>query len=98
MPRRPRTSWPRCILLDSAEGQEQDAEYANRKGYSKHQPALPLYERRDVERTLSVPHPAADEWFAPAGPIRIRYHDAGHLLGSDMIEVGNTEGAANRCE
>ena len=27
------------------------------------------------------------EWFSPAEPIWMRYHDAGHLLGSNMIEV-----------
>ena len=34
------------IMLDSAKCQEQDADYANRKGYSKHKPALPLYDGR----------------------------------------------------
>lgn len=76
------------ILLDSAHCQEYDAQYANRKGFSKHQPALPLYDGRDVQQTVkllrSVPR---DEWFTPAEPIWMRYHDAGHLLGSTMIEV-----------
>jgi metallo-beta-lactamase family protein len=76
------------ILLDSAHLQEDDAEYANRKGFSKHKPALPLYDRRDVEQAVKlfrdVPR---GEWFAPAEPIWMRYHDAGHLLGSTMIEV-----------
>jgi metallo-beta-lactamase family protein len=76
------------ILLDSAHCQEIDAQYANRKGFSKHKPALPLYEDRDVQRTVKqfreVPR---GEWFTPAEPIWMRYHDAGHLLGSTMIEV-----------
>jgi metallo-beta-lactamase family protein len=76
------------ILLDSAHLQEDDAEYANRKGFSKHKPALPLYDGRDVEQAVTlfrdVPR---GEWFAPAEPIWMRYHDAGHLLGSTMIEV-----------
>ncbi len=76
------------ILLDSAHCQESDAEYANRKGFSRHKPALPLYEARDVHATMKlfrlVPR---GEWFAPAEPIWMRYHDAGHLLGSNMIEV-----------
>ena len=76
------------ILLDSAKCQEQDAEYANRKGYSKHKPALPLYEARDVERTVKLFRTQRrGEWFSPAEPIWMRYHDAGHLLGSNMIEV-----------
>jgi metallo-beta-lactamase family protein len=76
------------ILLDSAKCQEQDAEYANRKGFSKHKPALPLYEDRDVERTMKLFQPIPrGEWFTPAAPIAMRFHDAGHLLGSNMIEV-----------
>ncbi|WP_428308703.1 MBL fold metallo-hydrolase RNA specificity domain-containing protein [Lacipirellula sp.] len=76
------------ILLDSAKCQEQDAAYANRKGFSKHQPALPLYDDRDVERTLKLFQPVPrGEWFTPTGPIAMRFHDAGHLLGSNMIEV-----------
>jgi metallo-beta-lactamase family protein len=76
------------ILLDSAHCQESDAEYANRKGYSKHKPALPLYEARDVHETMKLFREAPrGKWFAPAEPIWMRYHDAGHLLGSNMIEV-----------
>src|SRR5690606_8538984 len=41
------------ILLDSAWLQEKDAEYANRKGTSKHKPALPLYRVIDAERVLA---------------------------------------------
>jgi metallo-beta-lactamase family protein len=76
------------ILLDSAKCQEEDAKYANRKGYSKHQPALPLYDARDVEKTMKLfRKEQRGEWFCPAEPIWMRFHDAGHLLGSAMIEV-----------
>jgi metallo-beta-lactamase family protein len=76
------------ILLDSAKCQEYDAQYANRKGFSKHQPALPLYDGRDVQQSMKLFREAPrGEWFSPAGSIRMRYHDAGHLLGSNMIEV-----------
>jgi metallo-beta-lactamase family protein len=76
------------ILLDSAKCQEYDAAYANRKGFSKHQPALPLYDGADVERTMRLFRiQPRGEWFSPAKPIWMRYHDAGHLLGSTMIEV-----------
>jgi metallo-beta-lactamase family protein len=76
------------ILLDSAKCQEYDAEYANRKGFSKHRPALPLYDAHDVERTMKLFRiQPRGEWFTPADPIRMRYHDAGHLLGSNLIET-----------
>ena len=75
-------------LLDSAKIQESDASYANKKGFSKHIPAYPLYEIRDAEKTVklfrTVPR---GDWFSPVEPIWMRYHDAGHLLGSNTIEV-----------
>jgi metallo-beta-lactamase family protein len=76
------------LLYDSAKCQDEDAEYANRKGYSKHQPALPLYDERDVDRALRLVKAVAREtWFEPAAGIRCRFHDAGHMLGSSFIEV-----------
>jgi metallo-beta-lactamase family protein len=76
------------LLYDSAKCQAEDAAYANRKGYSRHQPALPLYEERDVTRTLELVRPVdRGEWFEPAAGIRCRYHDAGHMLGSGFVEV-----------
>ena len=76
------------LLYDSAKCQEEDAEYANRKGYSKHSPALPLYDQRDVERTLRLVKPLdRGSWFSPARGIRARFHDAGHMLGSSFVEM-----------
>jgi metallo-beta-lactamase family protein len=76
------------LLYDSAKCQEEDAAYANRKGYSKHQPALPLYDERDVDRTLRLVKPVArGGWFEPAGSVRCRFHDAGHMLGSSFVEM-----------
>ena len=76
------------LLYDSAKCQDEDAQYANRKGFSKHSPALPLYDERDVERTLrqvrAVPR---EEWFAPVAGMRCRFHDAGHMLGSSFIQM-----------
>lgn len=76
------------IMLDSAKIQEHDATYANKKGFSKHKPALPLYEGKDVLTTLKLLREVEREkWHHVAGPIHARFHDAGHLLGSNMIEV-----------
>ena len=76
------------LLYDSAKCQAEDAFYANRKGYSRHKPALPLYEERDVDRVLrlvrAVPR---EEWFRPAEGVRCRFHEAGHMLGSSFIEM-----------
>jgi metallo-beta-lactamase family protein len=76
------------LLYDSAKCQEEDAQYANRKGYSRHRPALPLYDERDVDRTLRlVKDVPRGEWFNPAPGIRCRYHEAGHMLGSSFVET-----------
>jgi len=76
------------LLYDSAKCQAEDALYANRKGYSKHAPALPLYEEQDVDRVLRLVRPVAREsWFSPAGGVRCRFHEAGHMLGSSFIEM-----------
>jgi metallo-beta-lactamase family protein len=82
------------ILLDSAKCQEYDAQYANRKGFAKHQPALPLYDGRDVQQSMKLFRNAPrGDWFSPAQGMRMRYHDAGHLLGSNLIEVELDTGA-----
>ncbi len=76
------------LLLDSAKIQEEDAAYANRKKYSKHKPALPLYTAEDVERTLELLRPYDyEEWFSIAEGIEARFLNAGHILGSAMVEL-----------
>ena len=47
------------LLLDSAKIQESDAEFANRHGFSKHKPALPLYGKHDAERAIGQLRPVA---------------------------------------
>ena len=86
------------LLYDSAKCQEEDALYANRKGYAKHRPALPLYDERDVDRTLRlVKDVPREEWFAPAAGVRCRFHDAGHMLGSSFVETEiDTDGGPRR--
>ncbi len=76
------------LLYDSAKCQAEDALYANRKGYAKHRPALPLYEERDVDQALRLVKPVPrEEWFAPAAGVRCRFHEAGHMLGSSFVEM-----------
>ena len=76
------------LLYDSAKCQAEDAQYANRKGYARHRPALPLYEERDVDRALRLVRPVSrEEWFAPAPGVRCRFHEAGHMLGSSFVEM-----------
>jgi metallo-beta-lactamase family protein len=86
------------LLYDSAKCQAEDALYANRKGYAKHRPALPLYEERDVDRVLRLVRPVdREEWFDPAAGFRGRFHEAGHMLGSSFLELeAAADGAGGR--
>src|SRR6188474_1347288 len=49
------------VLIDSAHLQEEDARQANRHGYSKHSPALPLYTEPDAFRALTQLQPLGYE-------------------------------------
>ena len=83
----------RLLLLDAARNQEEDAAYANRKGFSKHRPALPLFDSRDARAVLKhFKTIRRGHWFSPHKPIWVRYHDAGHLLGSNWLEVEIRQG------
>ena len=78
----------RIILLDSAKIQEEDAERANRKHYSQHNPAVPLYTMEDVHHTLSliVTHEYND-WMVPGPDLRFTFIQNGHIPGSAMVEI-----------
>lgn len=73
----------RLILLDSAHLQEKDAEFANRHGFSRHKPALPLYTTADAEEALSLFQ--VTDFHAEIGmgegasPL---FRRAGHILGA----------------
>lgn len=76
------------ILLDSAKLQEEDAKHANRHGYAKHVPALPLYTSKDVEAALTQFSTVEyTEHFSPTGAFDVTLHNAGHILGSAFVEV-----------
>src|SRR3954469_17147172 len=71
------------VLPDSAHLQEEDARNANRHGYSKHSPALPLYTSLDAARTLTRLQPVGYDRPVPVAPgIEVEFINAGHLLGS----------------
>jgi metallo-beta-lactamase family protein len=76
------------VLEDSGEIQEEEARYAQRKGYSRHPDPKPLYTRRDVRRVLKTlePRPFEEQWEIVPG-IRVRFRRAGHLLGAATVEV-----------
>lgn len=76
------------ILKDTAKIQEEEAERANREGYSKHQPALPLYDLKDVERTVHLFQEVIEgEWTALSPTIKARFQYVGHIIGATFIEL-----------
>lgn len=76
------------ILRDSAFLQEKDAELANRKGFSKHSPALPLYRVADIDRTMALFKPAAlHEEVTLPGDGRLLLRRAGHILGASTAQI-----------
>ena len=76
------------LLPDSGYLQEQDAEYANRKGFSKHRPALPLYDKQDAIDSLpALERVNFNDWFEPCPGVRARFQSAGHILGAASVEV-----------
>jgi metallo-beta-lactamase family protein len=78
----------RIILLDSAKIHEEEAEQANKEGYSKHEPALPFYTVREAERTLDLFHSKEkDQWISLSEHIRFKYRYNGHILGATFIEL-----------
>lgn len=78
----------KIILNDTAKIQEQEAERANKEGYSKHRPAQPLYDLKDVEKTLphfkGVPQ---SQWITLFDGIRVRFQYNGHILGATHIDL-----------
>ncbi len=82
----------KIMLPDSARLQEEDAEYANRKGFTKHKPALPLYTERDAEDALRHVRPVKyDQDVRLSKYMNARFISAGHILGSSFIHFDITE-------
>ncbi len=78
----------RILLLDAANIEEEDAEYANQKGYSKHAPALPLFSTTDVHSLLkSVKELPIDSWHQEIPGVKFRFQNSGHILGSAFVEI-----------
>ncbi len=80
----------RILLPDSGHIQEEDAAFANRHGFSKHAPALPLYTRQDALDCLPLLKTIDfGQTFAPLPGWRATFSPAGHILGaaSLLLEV-----------
>ncbi len=86
----------RIMLLDSAKLQEEEAEWARKKGYSKDRATKQIYTVEDAESTfrLLVPY-EFDEDVYLIDNIRLKFHNAGHILGAAWVEL-NVEGKSQQ--
>jgi metallo-beta-lactamase family protein len=78
----------KIVMADAARLQEEDAERANRKRYTKHSPALPLFTTEDATRAMIQLQPVGYERPMPIAPgLTSEFINAGHLLGSGYARV-----------
>ena len=76
------------LLLDAAHLQAEDAGYLNRKGLTKHAPALPLFEEADVREAMALLRPVPLDRPQPVNhAFSFTYRDAGHLLGAASADL-----------
>lgn len=82
------------MLKDSANIQEQDTEWKNRKGRRAGEtPAEPLYTVEDAQKVMELVVPCRyGKTYTLAPGVKFRFRDAGHLLGSASVELWLTEG------
>ena len=80
-----------CALMlpDSGHIQETEVEWKNRKRKRKgEEPLPPLYTAEEAARALEIFEPVQYDQIIEITPeIHVRFNDAGHMLGSSIIEV-----------
>lgn len=76
------------LLPDAGYLQEEEAHHANKWGYARHRPALPLYTRDDAVRSLDLLRPIDfDVAFEPAPGMTASFTRAGHIIGSACVHL-----------
>jgi metallo-beta-lactamase family protein len=78
----------RIVLPDSGYLQEEEAEFANRMGFSRHDPAEPLYTSADAIETLDQVEMVEFDEIQPVIPgVDVTWQRAGHILGAAWLRV-----------
>ena len=77
----------KVLLLDSGHLQEEETNRANRLGYSKHKPALPLYTRRDAEAVFPQFQSIHFHEKFSIGDLSFCFNRAGHIFGAASLLV-----------
>jgi metallo-beta-lactamase family protein len=74
------------LLPDAGHLEERDAESANRHGYSKHRPALPLFTEAEARHVLARFSPRDwDHVYDLGAGLSVAFRYAGHILGAAMV-------------
>ncbi|MBK6264847.1 MBL fold metallo-hydrolase [Marivirga sp. S37H4] len=76
------------LWIDSAKLQEEEAEFIKKKGYSKHENPLALYNQKDVQISLPLlkTHPF-ETLITLTENIQLKFYPAGHILGASIVEL-----------
>lgn len=75
------------LLPDSGFLQEEEAAFANKHGYSKHHPALPLYTQEDANKALKQFEVVDFHFYHSLTPsLKFKLHHAGHIIGASLVE------------
>jgi metallo-beta-lactamase family protein len=84
----PTLSITKIILRDSAKIQEEEAQSANKQGYSKHHPALPFYTLEEAEKAIDLFQSVErDEWINLSEQVKCRFRYNGHIIGATFLEL-----------
>ena len=76
------------VLRDSAHLQVEDAEWARRKGFSRHANPRPLYDENDAERAITLMQPQSfHEEFELVPGAFAEFEPSGHILGSAVLRL-----------
>jgi metallo-beta-lactamase family protein len=85
------------ILMDAAFLQEEDARYLNKKGATKHKPAMPLFDTSDAEAVIKLLRPVKMEQaqrLSPAFSYTLR--PVGHILGACSVRLSISDNGESR--
>lgn len=85
------------MLLDSARIQEEDAAYMSKRLGPDAPPAVPLYTVDDATKVAELFEPLEQgEWHRLSAAFSVRFSEAGHILGSSIIEADIEDGSERK--
>lgn len=84
----PTASLLEIMLLDAGRLQEEEAAFAKKKGYSKHEQPQPLFSEEDAKKVLPLLKSAPfHQYISINESITLRFFHAGHILGAASVEI-----------